>query len=119
MKLIIAGGRNVTEVSDYGAKEVQAFIDFYKLTDVTEVVSGTAKGADQLGELWAEVAGVPVKQFPANWEYYGRGAGHIRNKQMADYADALMIIWDGKSRGSRNMKETMIKLNKPFYEILL
>ena len=25
------------------------------------------------------------------------------NKQMADYADALVAIWDGKSRGTKHM----------------
>lgn len=115
MKLIIAGGRNVT---DLDSESIQAFINYLEIEGITEIVSGTAKGVDRAGEEYAKDKNIPLKQFPANWAYYGKAAGHIRNKEMADYADALLIIWDGKSRGSKNMKETMIKLGKPFYEII-
>lgn len=69
----------------------------------TEIVSGTARGADKLGEAWAERHGVPVKLFPADWDGLGRGAGYRRNEQMAIYADACVILWDGISRGSQHM----------------
>ena len=71
----------------------------------TEIVSGCAKGVDRAGEEWAKRNGVPIKPFPANWETYGRAAGPIRNQQMAAYADALIAIWDGKSRGTESMIE--------------
>jgi hypothetical protein len=38
---------------------------------------------------------------------------------MAEYADALLLIWNGESRGSANMKENMVKLGKPVYEVIL
>jgi hypothetical protein len=44
-----------------------------------------------------------VKSFPADWRLYGRSAGMIRNRQMANYADALLAIWDGRSPGTANM----------------
>ena len=49
----------------------------------------------------------------------GKAAGHVRNKKMAEYGDALLLIWDGKSKGSANMKKEMQKLNKPIYEVTL
>ena len=85
--------------------------------DITEVVCGMARGADTLGRIWAETMELPVAKFPADWEKYGKAAGPIRNKQMADYADAAIVfIWDG-SRGSKNMIETMKKLNKPCFVV--
>lgn len=82
-----------------------------------EIVCGMAKGADTWGRKYAEKWKIPVKEFPADWEKYGKAAGSIRNKQMADYADAaLVFIWDN-SRGSKNMIETMKKLNKPVYVV--
>ena len=82
---------------------------------ITEVVCGLAKGADTWGAEWARGLNIPVKEFPADWNKYGRAAGPIRNKQMADYADAAIVfIWDN-SRGSKNMIETMQKLGKPVY----
>ena len=62
-----------------------------------------AAGVDTLGEEWAKENNIPVDYFPANWETHGRAAGQIRNKKMAARADALLLIWDGKSRGSRSM----------------
>ena len=81
-------------------------------SDKVIVVSGTANGADKLGEVWATHRLLEIKRFPANWEKYGRGAGHIRNSEMADYADALICFWDGISKGSENMIQTMTKLGK-------
>lgn len=59
------------------------------------------------------------KEFPADWKAHGKAAGPIRNKQMAEYADALLLIWDGESKGSASMKNEMLKLNKPVYEVII
>lgn len=79
---------------------------------ISEVVSGAARGADSLGELFAKENNIPVKQFPADWNAHGRAAGPIRNRQMAEYADVLIAFWDGKSPGTKNMIETMLKKGK-------
>jgi hypothetical protein len=68
-----------------------------------EVVSGTARGIDSLGEAWAAVHNIAVKRFPAKWKELGKSAGFKRNEQMAKYGDALVAIWDGKSRGTMHM----------------
>tara|TARA_R110000803_G_scaffold200258_4_gene264560 strand:- start:451 stop:840 length:390 start_codon:yes stop_codon:yes gene_type:complete len=124
MKLIIAGGRDL----DIGYHGIAGAITLHKLTRVSTIISGGAKGVDSSARLFAqgdEWENYPVslcekyKEFPADWGKHGRAAGPIRNKQMADYADALLLIWDGKSKGSSNMKETMLKQNKPVYEVIL
>jgi hypothetical protein len=97
MKTIIAGSRTITNLGTiYKAVNGAGWF-------ITEVVSGMAKGVDSLGERWARENGVLVRQFPANWDHYGRKAGPIRNSQMADYSDALIAVWDGKSRGTKHM----------------
>jgi len=97
MKTIIAGSRDIV---DYGlVKEAMNRIPW----EVSEIVSGKAKGVDSLGERWASENNISIKSFPADWETYGKSAGPIRNAQMAKYADALVAIWDGKSRGTSNM----------------
>jgi len=70
---------------------------------ITEVVSGGAPGVDTSAEQWAERHGIPVTRFPADWKRYGRRAGPIRNQAMAEYGEALVAVWDGKSRGTKNM----------------
>ena len=97
MKTIIAGSRDIDDFQIVNhAIITSGFV-------ITEVVSGTAKGVDLEGEGWASLNEVPIKRFPANWAEFGRGAGHKRNAAMAEYAEACIVIWNGKSPGSRNM----------------
>lgn len=70
-----------------------------------QIVSGGAKGADELGERYAKERRFIVKRFEANWDRDGNAAGPIRNKAMAEYAEALIAFWDGKSKGTKNMIE--------------
>lgn len=97
MKTIISGSR---EIFDYNEvlNTIQE-IDFR----ILEIVSGCACGVDQLGERYANEMGIPLVKFPADWNKYGNYAGYKRNKEMAEYADALIAIWDGKSKGTKNM----------------
>ena len=116
MKLIIAGSRHLDVPP--------AFVYFcaYKwgiAEDVTEVVCGEALGVDQSGKELALMNQSPLKTFPANWKEHGKAAGPIRNREMAEYADALLLIWDGVSPGSKNMKKTMEELGKPVYEYIV
>ena len=100
-RVIIAGSRSA--VYSDGIKEKVTFL-LNGLTDV-EIVSGTARGADKIGERIAEELGLPLKRFPADWDKHGRSAGPIRNRQMAEYGTHLILIWDGVSKGSKNMLE--------------
>lgn len=99
MKAIIAGSRNFFDY-DLLSQKLNPFIDH--LEDV-EIVSGTAAGADRLGERYAKEKGLKLKQFPADWNKYGKRAGYLRNVQMAEYADCLFAFWDGVSRGTKHM----------------
>lgn len=74
-----------------------------KAVEEVEIVSGTARGADELGERYAKARGYALKQFPADWDTFGKGAGYRRNSQMADYAEACVVFWDEKSRGTKHM----------------
>lgn len=109
MITIIAGPRTATD-PDLVAQAVAA-----SGFNITEVVSGRARGIDTFGEHWAEDHGIPVTPFEADWTKYGRSAGPIRNQQMAAYAEGLLAIWDGQSKGTKNMIETMKKLGKPVF----
>jgi len=104
MKVIIAGGRTFVPTEAH----CLVLCEQKELLPITEVVSGCAKGADAFGEWWASEHGIPVKEFPANWGRYGRGAGPIRNRQMAEYADALIAFPGGS--GTRHMLRTAKEL---------
>lgn len=102
MKVIIAGSRTFF---DY--KMLCEYADFKlsNISDDIEIVSGGAAGADRLGEKYAKDHGYSLHVFPADWDRYGRQAGYIRNVQMAEYADALIAFWDGRSKGTKHMIE--------------
>lgn len=109
MKVIIAGCRDYV----LSTEEIQQSVDLSGF-DISEVVSGGAKGVDRTGELWASKNRIPVNRFPADWDRHGKSAGPKRNAEMAQYADALIAFWDGKSRGTLNMIDTMRKAGKPY-----
>jgi len=98
MRCIIAGSRTVAK-----ADVIEAMLQCPFTNEITVVVSGTARGADTFGEEWARSAARQVARYPADWNRHGKSAGFIRNRQMAENADALVAVWDGQSRGTANM----------------
>lgn len=102
MRVIIAGSRNF---NDYLLLERTMKIIKDKGIIIEEVLSGTARGADALGEKWAATKRIPLKRFPAEWEKYGRSAGIKRNYTMVNNAEGLVAFWDGKSKGTNHIIE--------------
>jgi hypothetical protein len=101
MKCIIAGGREVP--IDRASKLIfQAIQDSGWAGEITEIVHGGASGIDAAAHVVASGTW-PIKVFKANWSKLGRSAGPVRNAEMANYASALIAIWDGKSRGTASM----------------
>ena len=112
-RIIIAGSRHL-EFSDFDpllSNIIYRINRYVRNCHHIEVVSGTARGGDQLGENWAKVYGHQIARFPAYWKAEGRAAGYNRNMRMAKYADALIAIWDGKSRGTMHMIDIAKDLN--------
>lgn len=100
MKLVIAGGRDVTDPNVVNAAFAASGID---VQTVTEIISGGARGVDAHGETFASAHDLPVRRFPADWNRFSYRAGPMRNRQMAEYGDALLAIWDGQSPGTKSM----------------
>ena len=117
MKVIIAGTRYKDPVKKIPFDNYELIVQAVERCGfvISEVVCGDAIGADRLGERWAIANDIPIKHMPADWTQHGNAAGPIRNGQMAKYADAAIVVWDGQSPGSRNMIDHMIRLNKPYY----
>lgn len=110
MKTIIAGSRNITDFSLL--KQVIIHSKFI----ITEVVCGGAKGVDSLGKFWGDNIGkVPVKLFLAQWNIFGKSAGYKRNVEMANYAEAAILIWDGFSKGTQHMIDIAFKKDMIIY----
>lgn len=108
MRVIIAGSRDLSWADTCLAIEQCPF-------NITEVVSGCARGPDRYGEQFADSNAIPIMRFPANWELFKQAAGIVRNVEMAKYADCLLAIWDGESKGTKHMIDIMTKEGKPVY----
>ena len=109
MRTIIAGSRSVTDYSLL----LKAIKD--SGFDITTVISGAAPGADSLGEWYAQEHNILLEVYPAKWNLYGNSAGYIRNKEMADVADACIILWDGSSKGSLHMNNLAVEKGLRLY----
>ena len=111
MKVIVAGGR---DFNDY--KLLKETLDNFQQEygNITEMVSGTAKGVDKLGEQYANENNIPIKRFVPDWERLGKKAGHVRNRLMGDYAKEhngmLVAFWDRQSKGTKGMIDYATKI---------
>lgn len=101
MRVLVCGGR---DFNDYDL--LKRILDAY--TDITEIIHGAARGADTLGGRYGRETGIDVTEFPADWRAFGKGAGHIRNRQMLEYGVDLVLAFPG-GRGTQNMIDQSIK----------
>jgi hypothetical protein len=99
-KLIVAGSRTF---NNYNFLKEKLNHLLQNVNEEIEIVSGTAKGADTLGEKYALEFGFKIKYFKPNWTDFGKVAGFLRNTEMAKYSDACVVFWKNKSNGSKHM----------------
>ncbi len=105
-KLIVAGARTVSQYSGVYTAINPVIDELAKKGHYDiEIVSGNARGVDYFGEQYAKEYGVDLVIMPANWDKYGKSAGHKRNKKMAKYADGLVAIRHNDSKGTKSMIE--------------
>lgn len=109
-KVIIAGSRGF---SNYKLLREQCnkLLREKRKTNNIIIVSGHARGADTLGEKYAQDEGFALEIYPAQWKKLGKQAGYRRNEQMAEVADALIAFWDGSSKGTKHMIDIMNEKN--------
>jgi O-acetyl-ADP-ribose deacetylase (regulator of RNase III) len=105
LRVIVAGSRTIM---DY--RLVEQAIQESGFT-IREIISGGARGVDQLGLRYARGHKIPTTVFPAKWKRDGRAAGFIRNERMAEVAHALIAVWDGVSKGTKHMIDLARKLD--------
>ena len=93
MKTIVAGSRHYDNLA-----AIASILDRCPWK-ITEVVSGECRGVDKIGAEWATSNSIPVQPFPYKSEL-GRAGGPVRNQEMAEYADAAIVFWNGDTKGS-------------------
>ena len=91
MKILIAGSRSIENFD----------LLKYIPKDTELIITGGASGVDSIAEQYADRQRISKLVLRPDYKRYGKGAPLIRNKMMVDIADTVIIIWDGKSRGTK------------------
>ena len=115
--VVIAGGRGFADY-ELMTTRMDAVLKVhiesgYEIT----VISGTANGADKLGEQYAKDHGFKIVRMPAQWDTHGKSAGYKRNVEMADVCDEIVVFWDGISKGTKHMYDIGIRKSIPTYVV--
>lgn len=112
MQIIVCGGRGYCDM-----EQLYKTLDHINTdTPVDVLISGGCSGADQPAELWANERGVTIKIVPAKWDTYGRAAGPIRNKEMAELRPDLVVAFKG-GRGTQDMIKKAQELGIPVKDV--
>lgn len=109
MKLAVIGSRGIDEVA----------LEQYLPREVTELVSGGAKGVDACAARYAREHGIALREFLPEYARFGRAAPLRRNEQIVAYADEVMAFWDGRSKGTAHVVALCRRLGKPITVIRL
>ena len=89
MRIAIIGSRNII-VSDIGRY----------ISNADEIISGGAAVVDSCVAEYARANGIKLKEFLPQYQRYGRAAPIVRNKEIVDYSDKIIALWDGSSKGT-------------------
>ena len=107
MKIAIVGSRSLTDIP----------LDQYVPREAEEIVSGGAKGVDSLAAEYAKAKGLKITELLPQYEKYGRVAPIVRNKEIVDCADKIIVFWDGCSKGAASVIRYAEKIKKPLQVI--
>lgn len=109
MKVAVVGSRNLKNI------ELERYIS----ENVDEIVSGGAVGVDTYAAEYANTHGIRLTEFLPQYERYGRAAPIVRNKEIVEYADQVLVFWDGSSKGTLSVIRYAEKIGKPISVIRL
>lgn len=114
MKLAIIGSRDFTDYQ-LCCKAIDQFLDEWDLSpaEITEVVSGGARGADSLAEKWATEKNLSMKIFYPDWKTYGKAAGPRRNQMIIEYTNYLIAFPSITGRGTQDSLRKANYMKKP------
>lgn len=110
MRVLIAGSRDIVDPA-----LIEKAVAESGFTITTLICGMAPRGVDRMAFEWAKAKGIPVEEYPADWDRYGKSAGMRRNRTMIDVAQAAIIIWDGNSSGTKNTLHLAKIKGIPFY----
>ncbi len=101
------------KVAIVGSRNIAVLLSEYIPEGTTEIISGGARGVDTCARIYAEINGIPYREFRPDYIKYGKKAPIIRNDLMIEAADLVLAFWDGKSSGTKYVMDQCQKKKKP------
>lgn len=109
MKVLICGSRDINDPTLVSKAITESGMI------PTHIISGGARGVDTMARNYASSVGIEFTEYLAEWDRLGKRAGFIRNVTMVEAADAVIAIWDGKSRGTKHSIDFARGSGKPVF----
>lgn len=101
LHLLVCGSRTITDKNWIFSQIEKYYHENFENFDII-LIEGAARGVDLISKSYAIEKGWKVEEYPAEWDKYGKSAGYIRNDVMVKKADAVLILWDGTSKGTKH-----------------
>lgn len=107
MRILVCGGRNFDN-SKLFFDTMMEHVGQCMPEHIT-IIEGGARGADRMAQSFAKHNGCQLETYKANWDKYGKGAGYIRNKQMAVEGKPDLVIAFPGGKGTSSMIDIAIQ----------
>lgn len=111
-RVVIAGCRNYFDYAQ-AKKYIDLCLKNIRKQFTIIIISGGCHGADMIGLRYATENNMTFEVYNADWIHFGKAAGPLRNRHMAEVCDYVICFWDGKSKGTFSMIQEAKRLNKP------
>ena len=107
----VVGGREFTN------KKTMFYVldEYSKAYGISSIVSGGARGADTLAEVYAHERQIPLVVYKAEWDKHGKKAGFLRNITIVENCDIVVAFPTKESKGTWHTVNLAKKMNKPVY----
>jgi hypothetical protein len=117
-KIGIIGSRRRNSGIDQKAVR-EKFFEIYEDGDWI-VSGGCPQGGDRFAEKIAKDNGIPIIIFYANWKKYGKGAGFMRNGDIAENSDFIIAcVTEDRTGGTEDTIKKFLKINPSIGKVIL
>ena len=113
VRICVNGTRHWADKRTFHQVMIEVLEDIPEGTNIIFISGDASTGADAMIISWSRKFGFPCKRMPADWDASPRGAGYIRNAQMAECMSRLISFWDGVSKGTKHLIDLAITRNLP------
>ena len=108
-RIAVVGSRTFTNYAQLKTVLDEIVLPMLEIGIEVVIVSGGANGADNLAEKYAYENKLEVLLFIPDWDTHGKAAGMIRNSDIVNASDLGVAFWDGKSTGTANTLQRLIR----------